>query len=170
MHIQCEHPRKGSKSLINIRQREGESIRAYINHFNIAALEVRNLDQSIMMAALKGGLQKNDLLFFLKKKYSRDFADLLARAEGYARAEEAFKMKDEETARERQAGDSSKPAVEKGPREARLSRPRSRSPPGHKRVHTPPRVRRQRSLDRRVRRSSPPERFCNYAPLNTSKT
>ena len=52
------------------------------------------------MAALKGDLQKNDLLFSLKKKYPRDFADLLARAEGYARAEEAFKMKDEETARE----------------------------------------------------------------------
>ena len=141
--------------------------RAYINRFNVAALEVRNLDQSVTMATLKGGLQKNDLLFSLEKKYPRDFADLLARAEGYARVEEAFKMKDEETARERQAGDSSKPAVEKGSREAR---PRSRSPPGHKRVHTPPWVRRQRSPDLRVRWGSPPGRFCNYAPLNTSKT
>ena len=91
------------------------------------------------MAALKSGLQKNDLLFSLEKKYPRDFADLLARAEGYARAEEAFKLKDEEAAKERQAGDSSKPAVEKGPSEAR---PRSRTPPGHKHVHTPPRARR----------------------------
>ena len=70
------------------------------------------MDQSVAMAALKGGLQKNDLLFSLKKKYPKDFADLLARAEGYARAEEAFKIKDEETMKERQAGDSSKPAVE----------------------------------------------------------
>ena len=76
-------------------------------------------------------------------------------------------MKDEETARERQVGDSSKPVVEKGPREAR---PRSQTPPGHKRVHTPPRVRRQRSSDRGVRRGSPPERFRNYAPLNASIT
>ena len=111
--------RKGSESLINIKQREGESIRAYINRFNIAALEVRNLDQSIAMAALKGGLQKNNLLFSLKKKYPINFADLLARAEGYIRVKEAFKMKDEETARERQAENSSKPAVEKGLREAR---------------------------------------------------
>ena len=87
------------------------------------------------MAALKGGLQKNDLLFSLEKKYPRDFADLLAQAEGYARAEEAFKMKDEETVRERQAGDSSKRAVEKGPREAR---PHSRTPPRYKRAQTPP--------------------------------
>ena len=48
------------------------------------------------MAALKGGLQKNDLLFFLKKKYPRNFIDLLARTEGYVRAEEAFKAKDDE--------------------------------------------------------------------------
>ena len=98
-------------------------------------LEVRNLDQSVAMAALKGSLQKNDLLFSLEKKYPKDFADLLARAKGYTRVEEVFKMKDEETARERQAGDSSKPAVEKGPREAR---PHSRTPPGRKRAQTPP--------------------------------
>ena len=77
------------------------------------------MDQSVAMAAMKGSLQKNDLLFFLKKKYPRDFADLLARVEGYARAEEAFKLKDEEAAKDRQAGDSSKLAVEKGLSEAR---------------------------------------------------
>ena len=98
--VSSRRPRKGSESLINIKQREGESIRAYINRFNIAALEVQNLDQSVAMAALKGGLQKNDLLFSLEKKYPRDFANLLARAEGYAQAEEAFRMKDEETVRE----------------------------------------------------------------------
>ena len=89
------------------------------------------MDQSIAMAILKSSLQKNNFLFFLKKKYPRDFANLLARAEGYARAEEAFKMKDEEAAKERQVGDSSKPVVEKGPSDAR---PRSRSPSRHKRV------------------------------------
>ena len=86
------------------------------------------------MAALKSGLQKNDLLFSLEKKYPRDFADVLARAEGYARVEEAFKMKDEEIARERQVGDSSKPTVEKGASEAQ---PHSRTPFEHKRVQTP---------------------------------
>ena len=54
--VSSRRPQKGSESLINIKQREGESIRAYINRFNVAALEVRNLDQSIAMAALKGGL------------------------------------------------------------------------------------------------------------------
>ena len=53
------------------------------------------------MAALKGGLQKNDLLFFLKKKYPKNFADMLARAESYARAEEAFEAKDGEASDKR---------------------------------------------------------------------
>ena len=47
------------------------------------------------MVVLKDGLQKNDLLFSLKK-YPRNFTDILARAEGYAQAEEAFKAKDNE--------------------------------------------------------------------------
>ena len=110
---------RGSESLINIKQKERESIRIYVNHFNTAALEVRNLDQSVAMAALKSGLQKNDLLFSQEKKYPKDFTDLLARVEGYVRVEEAFKLKDEEAAKERQTGDSSKPAAEKGLSEAR---------------------------------------------------
>ena len=93
------------------------------------------MDQSVAMAALKSDLQKNDLLFSLKKKYPRDFADLLAQAEGYARAEKAFKLKDEEAAKERQVDDSGKPTAKKGPSEAQ---PYSRTPPGHKRVRTPP--------------------------------
>ena len=113
--ISSQRPRRGSESLINIKQKEEESIQTYVNRFNATVLEVQNLDQSVVMAALKSGLPKNDLLFFLKKKYPRDFADLLARAEGYVRAEEAFKLKDKEAVKERQAGDSSKPAAEKGP-------------------------------------------------------
>ena len=65
--VSSRHPWRGSESLINIKQREGESIQAYVNRFNVTTLEVRNLDQSVTMAALKGGLQKNDLLFSLKK-------------------------------------------------------------------------------------------------------
>ena len=87
-------------SLINIKKKKEESIRAYISYFNAVALEVRNLDQSIAMAALKGSLQKNDLLSFLKRKYPKNFADMPARAEGYARTEEVFKLKDNEAARE----------------------------------------------------------------------
>ena len=59
------------------------------------------MDQSIAMAVLKSSFQKNDLLFSLEKKYPSNFADMLARTDGYARAEEAFQIKDYEAAKER---------------------------------------------------------------------
>ena len=77
------------------------------------------MDQLVAMAALKSGLQKNDLLFSLEKKYPKDFTGLLAQIEGYVRAEEVFKLKDEEAAKEWQAGGSGKSAAEKWPSEAR---------------------------------------------------
>ena len=46
------------------------------------------------MRPLLSGLQKNDLKKLLTKTYPLDFPDMLARAEKYARIEEAF-MEDE---------------------------------------------------------------------------
>ena len=80
------------------------------------------------MAALKGGLQKNDLLFSLEK-YPRNFVDMLARVDCYARVEEAFKAKDGEATKEQSAGKSNKPATEGRPSEARSH---SRTPLEHK--------------------------------------
>ncbi|KAG1363562.1 hypothetical protein COCNU_11G003890 [Cocos nucifera] len=135
-----------------IRQKEGESIRAYIILFNTAALEVRNLDQSVAMAALKGGLQKNDLLFSLEKKYPRNFADMLARAESYARAEEAFDAKDDEVGGKRRINGPGRSTEERKRIEAR---PRSWTPPGRGRVQTPPQAQKRGSHDGRTRRGSP---------------
>ena len=124
------------------------------------------MDQSVAMAVLKGSLQKNDLLFSLEKRYPKDFADLLAWAEGYARAEEAFKLKDEEATREWQAGKSSKPAIKEKLNEVRSC---SWTLLEHKRARTPPRAHHQRSPDRKPRRGSSPKRFHNYASLNAPK-
>ena len=71
------------------------------------------------MAALKGGLQKNNLLFSLEKKFARNFADMLARVKGYARAEEAFKAKDNEIIEEWQMGEPSRPTSKGKPNEVR---------------------------------------------------
>ena len=153
--VSSKRPRRGSDSLLAIRQKEGEPIRAYVTRFNAAALEVRNLDQSVAMAALKGGLQKNDLLFSLEKKYPRDFADMLARAESYARAEEAFEAKDNEARDKRRVGRAGRPAEERKRTEAW---PRSRTPPGRGRARTSPQARGREATDGRARRSSPRHR------------
>ena len=70
------------------------------------------------MAALKDGLKKNDLLFSLEKKYPKNFAGMMARADGYAWVEEAFKAKDGEAIGEWRAGKPSKPIAEGRPSEA----------------------------------------------------
>ena len=154
--ISSRRPSRGSDSLMSVKQKQGESIRTYVTRFNAAALEVRDLDQSVAMAALKGGLQKNNLLFSLEKKYPRDFADLLARAERYARAEEAFKLKDEELVRKDRLADEE----ELG--EARLH---SQTPYESRRARTP-----RTRPDKEARRSPPPGRFRRYAPLNAPRT
>ena len=58
--ISSQRPHRGLNSLMNVKQKQEKSIRAYITWFNAAALEVQDLDQSIVMTALKDGLQKND--------------------------------------------------------------------------------------------------------------
>ena len=75
---------------MNVKQREGESIRSYFNRFNVAILEVHDLDQSVAMASLKDGLLKNGLRYSLEKTYPYDFIDMLAREEKYAKEDKAF--------------------------------------------------------------------------------
>ncbi|EHA8590954.1 hypothetical protein COCNU_scaffold028527G000010 [Cocos nucifera] len=102
----------------------------------------------------------------LRKKYLRDFVDMLAQGEGYVRAEEAFKVRDNEAVGERRIGEPGRPIEEGKPSEARS---RFRTSSERKRARTPPWARRQGSPNRRMRRGSPLRKFHNYAPLNASK-
>lgn len=61
-----------------------------MSQFNVAALDVYNLDPSIMMTTFKGGLQQYPFLFSLKKRPVTNFSEMLARAEKYACAEEGY--------------------------------------------------------------------------------
>ena len=53
-------------------------------------LEVRDLDQSIVMSAMIYELLKNDLKKSLIKIFSQNYPDMLVCAEKYARTEEIF--------------------------------------------------------------------------------
>ena len=88
--ISSRRQRKRSNSLIHIKQKEEKLLRSYLGRFNAAILKVRNLDQSVVMTALKDRLLKNRLRYSLEKSYPCDFADMLARVEKYAWADEAF--------------------------------------------------------------------------------
>lgn len=53
--------------LISIKQREGESLHIYLNCFNVATLEMCNLDQFIAMTALKRDYRKILSSFFWRR-------------------------------------------------------------------------------------------------------
>lgn len=75
---------------MTIRQQGRESHHSYLSHFNMATLEVWELDQSVAMMALKSELQKNAFLFSLKKKSLKNFIEILAQVEKYTNAEEGY--------------------------------------------------------------------------------
>ena len=53
-------------------------------------LEVRDLDHSIAMFVLKGGLLMDDFKKLLLKIFSRDFSKILARTEKYIRLKDSL--------------------------------------------------------------------------------
>lgn len=76
--------------LIHIKQRNGEPLSSYTSRFNKAALEVYNLDHSIVMTALKSGIQQYPFVFCLEKGSVIDFSKMLTKVEKYACVEEGY--------------------------------------------------------------------------------
>ncbi len=69
-----------SDSLLDIKQKKEESLKDYIDHFTATTGEVRDLDQSIAMSALKIRAQSYKFLFSIEKNFPANFAEMLARA------------------------------------------------------------------------------------------
>ena len=53
-------------------------------------MEITDLDQTVAMTAMKGGLKPSRFLFSLEKRFPVDYAEMLSRADKYANAEEAM--------------------------------------------------------------------------------
>ena len=133
-------------SLFAIRQQDKEPLKDYVARFKAATLEVYNLDESLVMSALKWGLRTFRLTYSLDKTPTKSYAEVLARAEKYIRA-------DEGAASRREA--EGKPSTKK-PRED--PQRFSGSKPGPSRPSSP-------SRPCSPRRAHPVERPANYTPL-----
>ncbi|KAL0428135.1 UNVERIFIED_CONTAM: hypothetical protein Slati_2988300 [Sesamum latifolium] len=72
-----EH-RKTELSLFSIRQKEGESLKEYLQRFNTAALEVPSATQEVKASAFAQGLMDGDFFKSLAKKLAAKFDVLLA--------------------------------------------------------------------------------------------
>ena len=75
---------------MSIKQREDETLRYYIAHFNKEALSIDEADDKILVAAFTNKLRKGKFLFSLYKNDSKTMLDVLYRATKYMNAEDAL--------------------------------------------------------------------------------
>ena len=88
---------------MSIRQREDETLRSYITHFNRETLSIDEADDKILVAAFMNGLRKGMFLFSLYKNDPKTMSEVLYRATKYMNAEDALLAREEKPKkRERQ--------------------------------------------------------------------
>ena len=95
--------KKFTACLMNIKQREDETLKSYITHFNKEALSIDEANDKILIVAFTNGLQKRKFLFSLYKNDPNTISDVLYRATKYMNAEDALLAQEEKPRkRERQ--------------------------------------------------------------------
>ena len=72
--------KKSTTCLMNIKQRENETLRSYITRFNKEALLIDKADEKILIAAFTNGLRKCKFLFSQYKNNPKTMSDVLYRA------------------------------------------------------------------------------------------
>ena len=82
--------KKSTACLMNIKQREDETLRSYITHFNKETLSIDKADDKIRMATFTNGLRKGKFLFSLYKNDLKTISDVLYKATKYMNAEDAL--------------------------------------------------------------------------------
>ena len=80
--------------LLNIQQKEGESLRSYVQCFNKEAVQIDEPNKFVALIAFNAGLQKGDFLFQLCKDPPRFMSELMYEAQKFINAEDAFETWD----------------------------------------------------------------------------
>ena len=89
---------------MSMRQREDETLRSYISHFNKEALSIDEANDKILVATFTNGLRKGKFLFSLYKNYPKTMLEVLYRATKYMNAEDALSAREEKPKKKGKAG------------------------------------------------------------------
>lgn len=63
---------------------------SYVAHSNAPILEVKDINESVAVSALKRELQSDGLSFFLDKFFLRNYANFLMHAGKYVQADKSY--------------------------------------------------------------------------------
>ena len=90
--IEARTYRKPRYHLLTIKQSSQESLRSYVQRFNVESLKVDIPDEKFAIIAFIAGLgvQSKDLMFSIPKNPQASMAEVLAKAEKYINGEEAL--------------------------------------------------------------------------------
>ena len=91
---------------MSIKQREDETLRSYITHFNKEALSIDEADDKILVAAFTNGLRKGKFLFSLCKNDPKTMSEVLYRATKYMNAEDALLAREEKPRKRKRLEDT----------------------------------------------------------------
>ena len=80
--------------LLNVKQKEGETLRSYLTRFNKETLLVNEADDKVVLTAFISGLQLRDFLFSVYKDPPNSMAEMMYEAQRYMNGEEALQAQD----------------------------------------------------------------------------
>ena len=95
--IRARTYRKPSYHLLTVKQGLQESLKSYVQRFNVESLKIDISDEKFAITAIIGGLgvQSKDLMFSISKNPQANMAEVLAKEYKYINGEEALISKNE---------------------------------------------------------------------------
>ena len=69
--------KRSSARLLNIKQRDDESLRSYVTWINKETLLIDEVDDKVLVTAFTNGLQSKEFLFSIYKNDPKMMADML---------------------------------------------------------------------------------------------
>ena len=132
--------------LLNVKQKEGETLRSYLTRFNKETLLVDGVDDKVVLTAFISGLQSGDFLFSVYKDPPNTMAEMMYEAQQHMNGEEALQARDQTLRKKRKWEYADRPT------ESHETRPKVQ------------RNKNRRQEDRSGRGFN--ERFNHFTPLN----
>lgn len=88
--IEGQRYKRSSASPLNIKQREGKSLRSYVTRFNKEALLINKAVDKVLVTTFTNKLQSGEFLFSIYKNDPKTMADMLYKATKYMNAKDAM--------------------------------------------------------------------------------